>query len=461
MVDCLLGKGVEVYPGIKSLRLILSEEGYEIYTSNTSGCLIVAASFGLSDLWMSEYGVDGSLFIQQKNCRCILSRNKHIVASLNDTFFFLDENVLRNFLVTCKSVMASHPDFHLDGSIYIEEFLLLLPSEKTSYEDNNYILGRIFTNGVNCSLDDLETVSKYSPLDGATLSNVAFEFGVKVKTHPQKQISVDTDTVKEKTTSENYNLPEEPFHLSGRPELEQFFNEQIVDVIRNQELYKRMGVGFPGATVLFGPPGCGKTFAVDSFIKYMNWPRFDIDASSIASPYIHDTSKKINAVFADAIKAAPSFIVIDEMDAFLSARSGFNGDVHHTEEIAEFLRRIPEATDHEVLIFGMTNQIDLIDKAILRRGRFDNMIEVQMASAVEIESMLLERFKRIPVAASVNAKELSEKLEEHPLSDVSYVLKEAGRFAIRNKKEEIDNECIEYALGRLPETTKKKKMGFV
>ena len=161
--------------------------------------------------------------------------------------------------------------------------------------------------------------------------------------------------------------------------MEQFFNDNIVDIVLNQEQYKRMGISFPGATILHGPPGCGKTYAVEKLAEYLGWKRFDIDSSTVASSYIHDTSKKISEVFSAAIKAAPSILVIDEMEAFLSNRNmaGPSG-THHIEEVAEFLRRIPEAISKGVLVFAMTNMIDTIDPAILRRGRFDHIIEVKI-----------------------------------------------------------------------------------
>ena len=126
------------------------------------------------------------------------------------------------------------------------------------------------------------------------------------------------------------------------------------------------------------------------------------------------------------------------------------------------MRRIPEAIEHRVLIFGMTNMIESIDPAILRRGRFDHMIEVKMASAQEIESLLLVRLKTLPVANDVQVPDIAKHLEGRPLSDVAYVLKEAGRFAVKAGKETIDRVCMESALNTLPKATKAtgRKIGF-
>ena len=110
-----------------------------------------------------------------------------------------------------------------------------------------------------------------------------------------------------------------------------------------------MGIDFPTAFILQGPPGCGKTYAVERLIEYLDWPSFFVDSGSIGSPYIHETSKRISAIFDEAIKNAPSVLVIDEMESFLMDRANsMNGSGHHVEEVAEFLRRIPEAAQNHV-----------------------------------------------------------------------------------------------------------------
>ena len=259
-------------------------------------------------------------------------------------------------------------------------------------------------------------------------------------------------------TQKNFN---EKFVLIGRPELEQFFNDNIIDIVLHQEQYKRMGISFPGATILHGPPGCGKTYAVEKLSEYLGWKRFDIDSSTIASSYIHDTSKKISEVFKAAIDSAPSILVIDEMEAFLSDRSmsGHSG-THHIEEVAEFLRRIPEAISKGVLVFAMTNMIDSIDPAILRRGRFDHIIEVKMASAEEIEQLLKTKFAELPVEKEVDIQEISKQLSEHPMSDVAFVIREAGRFAVKNNLELMDKKCFTEALNLLPKKKERNPIGF-
>jgi SpoVK/Ycf46/Vps4 family AAA+-type ATPase len=191
--------------------------------------------------------------------------------------------------------------------------------------------------------------------------------------------------------------------------------------------------------ILHGPPGCGKTFAVDRLVDFLGWPSFQIDASSVASPYIHETSKKVAQVFDKAMENAPSVLVIDEMEAFLADREMGSGH-HRVEEVAEFLRRIPEAVKNDVLIIAMTNRIEMIDPAIQRRGRFDHVIKVDFASEVEVQSLLDKLLSSLPKESDVDSKPLAKNW---PAEAVRRRLRRARRcrLAARSGKSWIRPVC--------------------
>jgi len=254
------------------------------------------------------------------------------------------------------------------------------------------------------------------------------------------------------------------FELPGRPELESFFNEHVVDIVQNRERYRALGIDFPSAVVLHGPPGCGKTFAVERLVDFLGWPSFQIDASSVGSPYIHETSRKVAAVFDKAMQSAPSVLVIDEMEAFLADREMGSGH-HRVEEVAEFLRRIPDATKNEVLIVAMTNRIEMIDPAILRRGRFDHVIKVDCANEAEILSLLDKLLSSLPKKIDVNAAPMAKELAGRPLSDVAFVVREGARLAARAGKDELHQESLLAALHLVPareqQGGEKPRIGFI
>ena len=174
--------------------------------------------------------------------------------------------------------------------------------------------------------------------------------------------------------------------------------------LRTQNGTRHLEINFPAAVVLHGPPGCGKTFAVERLVEYLDWPIFHIDSNSVGSPYIHETSRKVGEIFTRAMDAAPSMIVIDEMESYLSDRQIHQSTgLHHVEEVAEFLRLIPQANQRNVLVIGMTNRLDMIDSAILRRGRFDHIVEVGMPSAIEVSDLVESLLSKVPVEGEIDA----------------------------------------------------------
>ena len=222
--------------------------------------------------------------------------------------------------------------------------------------------------------------------------------------------------------------------------------------------------GHVHSMILWGPPGCGKTFAVDRLIDCLGWPSFQIDASSVASPYIHETSKKVAEVFDKAMQNAPSVLVIDEMEAFLADRESGGGSSHHrVEEVAEFLRRIPEAISKRVLIVAMTNRIEMIDPAILRRGRFDHVVKVDMASEKEVRALLVKLLETLPCDEGVDPTPLAKSLSGRPLSDVAFAIREGARLAARAGKDRLGQEQLLEAMecNAAREGGMSRRIGFI
>ncbi len=164
------------------------------------------------------------------------------------------------------------------------------------------------------------------------------------------------------------------------------------------------------------------------------------------------------------MEQAPAIIVIDEMDAFLADRQG-GSDQHRVEEVAEFLRRIPQVQKHQVLILGMTNRIDIIDPAILRRGRFDHIIKVDYASELEIHALLESLLSELPKDDDLDLVALASEMAYRPLSDVSFVVREGARLAVRSGKSSISQQYLQAALkvttSRSEKDGSQYRIGFI
>jgi len=438
-------------------KLILDGQHWQIIL-NTFNKYILLVKPMLYLKWINNNMITDSLF---KNIKYIndeyyifCSKSDYIISSVE--FGPYPDNTLsaHAFALALKETRKTNNNTPLHDSIFIEQISRLLPTFtiSESYSDD-LLLGKWLSGGVNISIKNTNRLcSLLSWMDKSVVLSLIKEAGLETT-------SVQAMNYNEHSIiDENENI----FILRGRPELSKFFNEHIIDIIKNGEKYKRMGITFPSAIVLHGPPGCGKTFAVDKLVNYLDWPNYYISSATIGSPYIHDTSKKISEIFDKAIETSPSVIVIDEMEAFLSSRNtSKTGGLHHTEEVAEFLRRIPDATNKNVLIIAMTNMINDIDPAILRRGRFDHILEVKMPSLVEIEELVVSILNKIPHEDSIDIKDISSKLQKRPLSDVAFAIKEACFYAAKNDIDYLSNDMIINAIKQLPPVKDdEKKIGF-
>lgn len=239
------------------------------------------------------------------------------------------------------------------------------------------------------------------------------------------------------------------FRLRGRAKLERFFNEHVVDIVNHHEVYRAVGVDFPEPFLLEGAPGCGKTYAVERLAEHLGWYIVRITASSVGSTFIHETAKKIEQSFEEAAAHAPSLLVIDEMDAFMPDRSRTDAKNTHTaEEVGSFLKCLQKAAREHVLVVGMTNRREAVDPAILRTGRLGTHIEVGMPSLAEVEDVLRYELEQRP-HQDFALTPLAERLLNHPLSDVCYVVKEAAMHTARRRCSCVTEHDLITALERM------------
>jgi len=375
--------------------------------------------------------------------------------------------------------LSADKSFH--DALYVEQYSRLLPTwTLTPEQEDELVLGSWLSGGVSISTHSFRRLHHLTGwLPVASLAKITRAAGLAVPadaamlSKSRRATSQDNEAIqapaKKKVAKDQpevsaSSVKTKEFHLPGRPQLEAFFNEHVLDIIFNADKYQALGIDFPGAIILYGPPGCGKTFAVEKLVEFIDWPSYSIDSSSIGSPYIHETGKKIAEVFEKAMDDAPSILVIDEMESFLTDRNkGVTSGLHHVEEVAEFLRRIPEAIKNHVLIIAMTNMIDMIDPAILRRGRFDHIIEVGMPSKEEVSSLLDSLLYKLPKNRELNLDMLVSACTGRALSDAAFVVREAARLAARSGKSSLDQDSLDAALNSLPhgQEKKKRRVGFI
>jgi cell division protease FtsH len=382
----------------------------------------------------------------------------HMLAALANSPSPSTKGEAMAFAAAMRETRTLDSETSLHDGLFLEKLSRVLPTYTDEAKvTDDVVLGSWLSGGLQLSVFPLRRMQKIlSWLDTEHLKDLVECAGFEVK----ELVSGEGPETKDTRVSRGPNkrpatggtVSAEPqFQLPGRKALETFFNERVLDIVKNPSRYKSLGIEFPPAIVLEGPPGCGKTFAVDRLVEFLGWPLYSIESASVASPYIHETSRKVASVFEQAIENAPSVIVIDEMEAFLADRGASIGSGHHrVEEVAEFLRRIPKAVTKGVLIIGMTNRLDMIDNAILRRGRFDQIIRVDYAEEEEVRALLSSLLADVPKADNVDIAPLARALAGRPLSDVTYVVREGAWLAARAGYSCIDNDSLVAALASAP-----------
>ena len=482
--DVWLPKKFELPDGSMIRFLLFSRESWQIYQDNNLNNILVAKS-ELAKRWEDVGLIDESLFEQitfgTSSYRILSCPQKYALGPVESSKSPNSKVIALTFSVALKESRKILQDASFHDAIYIEQYSRLLPTWTLSpYVTDDVILGTWISGGVVISVKSFRRLSSLVGwMSPSNLAEVVSAAGFQVpsnisilsrqKALPVKRSEGKNDFSEIKTeemqlSSKDDSIATKKFSLPGRPYLEEFFNDHVIDIIFNPQKYEALGIEFPSAIVLHGPPGSGKTFAVERLVEFIDWPSFSIDSNSVGSPYIHETSKKISDIFHKAIDAAPSVVIIDEMESFVSDRRlGGISSLHHVEEVAEFLRRIPEANKNKVLIIGMTNMIELIDPAILRRGRFDHIIEVGMPSRIEVEILLKSLFSKLPISNNLNMDPAIDVLTGKPLSDIAFVIREAARQAAKAGKMQIDQNSITTALDSLPKDKEKKNknIGFV
>jgi len=219
--------------------------------------------------------------------------------------------------------------------------------------------------------------------------------------------------------------------IAGMKKLKQLLFEEIIQPIRNPEPYKLYQISIPNGILLYGPPGCGKTFIARQLAEELNYYFLEISPSDIASPFIHDSVLKIQSIFDDAEHHAPSIIFIDEFDAFVPSRSSLGGHQQFkSEEVNEFLHHINECADKGIIIIAATNEPETIDIAILRTGRFDKLIYVEPPD-LEARKDLLKMYLKNRPQDPINFEELALSLKGFSCSDVKNIIDESARLAMK------------------------------
>lgn len=236
--------------------------------------------------------------------------------------------------------------------------------------------------------------------------------------------------------------------VAGLYEIKEILYNDVILPLSEPELYQTYRVSIPNGLLLFGPPGCGKTYLSKKFSEEIDYHFIELKPSDIASIYVHGTQQKVGEIFKEAQENSPTIIFIDEFDAFVPSREN---DLSHSyaSEVNEFLVQMTECNEKGIFIIGATNRPDKVEPAVLRTGRLDKVIYLGPPDNDARKELFGLHLKNSPVSSDVDIEELSDSTENYVASDIAFIVNEAARDALKNRTE-ITQMHIKNAIKRIP-----------
>lgn len=230
--------------------------------------------------------------------------------------------------------------------------------------------------------------------------------------------------------------------IAGMEGLKTYLSQRVIFVIKNKERVEKYKLTAPNGMLLYGPPGCGKTFVAEKFAEETGFNFILVKSSDLASSFIHGSQEKIAQLFKQAEKNAPVVICFDEFDALVPDRSN-PGAQYSAGEVNEFLSQLNNCSKRGIFVVGTTNRPDKIDPAVLRTGRIDKQVYVPLPDKEARKEMFLLHLQGRPYAEdTIDAEKLSELSEGFIASDIAYVVNDAAMIAAYTDQD-ITEELLE------------------
>lgn len=227
--------------------------------------------------------------------------------------------------------------------------------------------------------------------------------------------------------------------------------EEIVDFLKNPKKYEVLGAKIPRGVLLAGSPGTGKTLMARAVAGEANVPFFSISGSEFAEMFVGVGASRVRDLFNKAKKNAPSIIFIDEIDAVAHKRDARGGAGREDEQTLNQILVEMDGFDNEsgVIVMAATNRVDMLDKALLRPGRFDRHVDVALPERKDRLAILKVHFKNKPLEDDVNLDSLAAKTAGSSGADLANIANEAAITAAREGHKTITTNDVTEAFERV------------
>lgn len=222
--------------------------------------------------------------------------------------------------------------------------------------------------------------------------------------------------------------------VAGMDEIKSIMQKKIINILKDPQKAERFKIQIPNGMLLYGPPGCGKSFIAEKFAEEAGYNYVFVKSSDLASIYVHGSQEKIGALFDEARKNAPTILNFDEFEALVPNRSKINNS-SESGEVNEFLSQMNNCGKDRIFVIASSNRPDLIDPAILRKGRMDKIIFIPVPDKEARQGIFEIHMKDRPASDDIDYAYLAELTKNFVASDIAYIVNDA---ATRAFEEDVD-----------------------
>ena len=229
--------------------------------------------------------------------------------------------------------------------------------------------------------------------------------------------------------------------------------EEIVEFLKNPQRYTELGAKIPKGALLVGPPGTGKTLLAKAVAGEANVPFLSMSGSDFVEMFVGVGAARVRDLFKQAKEKAPCIVFIDEIDAVGRAR-GKNPNMGSNDERENTLNQMLTEMDgfgsnNGVIILAATNRADMLDKALLRPGRFDRQIYVDLPELTDRVEIFNVHLRNLKVNSKLDVEQLARQTQGFSGADIANVCNEAALIAARNSKQSVDWNDFMAAIDRI------------
>ena len=228
---------------------------------------------------------------------------------------------------------------------------------------------------------------------------------------------------------------------------------EIVDFLKNAPKYRELGAKIPKGALLVGPPGTGKTLLAKAVAGEANVPFLSISGSDFVEMFVGVGASRVRDLFDQAKKKAPCIVFIDEIDAIGRARgknAGFSGNDERENTLNQLLTEMDGfQTNAGVIVLAATNRADILDKALMRAGRFDRQIEVGLPELNERKEIFEVHLRKLKLDENLDREFLAKQTPGFSGADIANVCNEAALIAARHNKDCVGREDFLAAVDRI------------